>query len=64
MTQSRKPYTRLIIAKDRSWLVIPRFIIGERIHGIGYNAKHPAGYAGDWMRDLFEEINWDRICKL
>jgi hypothetical protein len=58
------PYTRLLIAKDRSWFVIPTFIINNKIHGIGYNAKHPAGHGNVWDVDLFEDINWDRVRKL
>ena len=63
-TNNKTPYTRLLIAKDRSWLVIPTFIIDERIYGVGYNAKHPAGYKSDWAKIEFEDINWDRVRKL
>jgi len=64
MTKNKIPYTRLLINKDRSWLVIPTFIIGEQIHGVGYNAKHPAGWRGEWDRNAFEDINWDRLRKI
>ena len=58
------PYTRIVISKDRNWIVLPTFIIADRIHGVGYNAKHQAGYRSDWAVDNFEEINWDRLRKI
>ncbi len=61
---NKNPYTRIVISKDRKWIVLPTFIIHDRIHGIGYSAKHPAGHRSDWAVDNFEEINWDRLRKI